>query len=133
MARQEIVYRTTVGIGLSAVLLLGLRGFSAEEHRPLPPAITPQMLDTLKALPGGLAALPAVPIPADNPQSAAKIELGKKLFFDTRLSLDRASSCATCHSPEKAFADGLPRAKGFQGVTLPRNSPTVLNAAYNTA
>ena len=63
----------------------------------------------------------------------AKIELGKKLFFDTRLSLDRASSCATCHSPEKAFADGLPRAKGFQGVTLPRNSPTVLNAAYNTA
>jgi cytochrome c peroxidase len=91
------------------------------------------MLDTLKTLPGGLAALPAVPIPADNPQSAAKIELGKKLFFDTRLSLDRASSCATCHSPEKAFADSLPRAKGFKGALLPRNSPTVLNAAYNSA
>ena len=133
MARHKTIYRTTVGLALSTLLFLSLRGFSAEEHRPLPPAITPQMLDTLKTLPGGLAALPAVPIPADNPQSAAKIELGKKLFFDTRLSLDRASSCATCHSPEKAFADGLPRAKGFKGVTLPRNSPTVLNAAYNSA
>ncbi len=133
MARHEIVYRSTVAVALSALLFLSLRGFSAEEHRPPPPAITPQMLDTLKTLPGGLAELPAVPIPADNPQSAAKIELGKKLFFDTRLSLDRASSCATCHSPEKAFADGLPRAKGFKGATLPRNSPTVLNAAYNSA
>ncbi|HEY2361799.1 MAG TPA: cytochrome-c peroxidase, partial [Candidatus Angelobacter sp.] len=133
MARHEIVYRTTVGVALSALLFLSLRSFSAEERRPPPPAITPQMLDTLKVLPGGLAALPAVPVPADNPQSADKVELGKKLFFDTRLSLDSASSCATCHSPEKAFADGLSRAKGFKGVTLPRNSPTVLNAAYNSA
>ncbi|MGC2695615.1 MAG: cytochrome-c peroxidase [Candidatus Angelobacter sp.] len=70
---------------------------------------------------------------ANNPQTSEKIELGKELFFDTRLSLDRASSCSTCHSPTKAFADGLPRAKGFQGAQLPRNSPTVLNAAYNTA
>jgi cytochrome c peroxidase len=133
MARHETIYRSTVAVALSALLFLSLRGFSAEEHRPPPPAITPQMLDMLKTLPGGLAALPAVPMPADNPQSSAKIELGKKLFFDTRLSLDRASSCATCHSPEKAFADGLPRAKGFKGALLPRNSPTVLNAAYNSA
>jgi cytochrome c peroxidase len=133
MARHKHVYRTSVGIVLSAGLFFSLRSFSADDPRPQPPAITPQMLDTLKALPGGLTALPAVPIPSDNPQTPAKIELGKKLFFDTRLSLDRASSCASCHSPEKAFADGLARAKGFQGAILPRNSPTVLNAAYNSA
>jgi cytochrome c peroxidase len=133
MARHEIVYRMSVGVALSAVLFFSLRGFSVDDHRPQPPAITPQMLDTLKVLPGGLAALPPVTIPSDNPQTPAKIELGKKLFFDTRLSLDRGSSCATCHSPDKAFADGLARAKGFQGATLARNSPTVLNAAYNSA
>jgi len=133
MARHEIVYKASVGVALSAVLFFSLRGFSVDDHRPQPPAITPQMLDTMKVLPGGLAALPPVTIPSDNPQTPAKIELGKKLFFDTRLSLDRSSSCATCHSPEKAFADGLARAKGFQGATLARNSPTVLNAAYNSA
>ncbi len=134
MERKEMIVRVSVITGLfAAILCFSLRGFSTDERRPQPPSITPAMLDTLKTLPGSLNALPAVPIPADNPQSQAKIELGKKLFFDTRLSLDRASSCATCHNPEKAFADGLPRARGFQGALLPRNSPTVLNAAYNTA
>lgn len=133
MARSVIIYRSSVAVTLSAALFFGVRGFSVDDPRPSPPSITPQMLDSLKTLPGGLAALSAVPVPSDNPQTPAKIELGKRLFFDTRLSLDRASSCATCHAPEKAFADGLPRAKGFQGATLPRNSPTVLNAAYNAA
>jgi cytochrome c peroxidase len=133
MARNAGVFKTGIAIAAGSVLFFSVRGFSVDEPRPLPPAITPAMLDSMRALPGGLSALPVVPIPPDNPQTPAKIELGKKLFFDTRLSLDRASSCASCHSAEKAFADGLPRAKGFQGVTLPRNSPTVLNAAYNTA
>src|SRR5579871_5789394 len=88
------------GFALTALLLAGsfLTAYEAQE----PPGITPEMLDSLKALPGGLAALPAVPIPDQNPQNAAKIELGRKLFFDTRLSLDRKSSCATCScDPEK--------------------------------
>ncbi|HLJ85338.1 MAG TPA: cytochrome c peroxidase [Candidatus Angelobacter sp.] len=119
------------GFALTALLLAGsfLTAYEAQE----PPGITPEMLDSLKALPGGLAALPAVPIPDQNPQNAAKIELGRKLFFDTRLSLDRKSSCATCHQPEKAFTDALPRSRGFQGAILDRNSPTILNAAFNTA
>ena len=133
MTRKDIVCRTGIVIAvLSAVMFSSSRGFTADEGHTQPPGITPAMIDSINVLPGGLAALPAVPVPDDNPQTQAKIELGKKLFFDTRLSLDRASSCGTCHSPEKAFADGLPRAKGFQGALLPRNSPTVLNAAYNT-
>lgn len=134
MRRQEMVFRTVaLGVVLGITLFFSVRSLTADDSRPQPPSITPAMIDSLKSLPGGLAALPAVPVPENNPQTAAKIELGKKLFFDTRLSLDRASSCGTCHSPQKAFADGLPRAKGFQGALLLRNSPTVLNAAYNTA
>ena len=134
MTRKDLGYRLFCALTmLSAFLLASKRGFTTEETNMKPPSITPEMLDTLRTLPGNLRALPAVLVPADNPQEAAKVELGKKLFFDTRLSLDRASSCATCHSPEKAFADGLPRSKGFQGSLLRRNAPTVLNAAYNTA
>lgn len=134
MTRKDIGYRLACALTVAAAFLVaGRPGFTADDSSFKPPSITPEMLDTLKTLPGGLAALPAVPVPADNPQDAAKIELGKKLFFDTRLSLDRASSCATCHDPGKAFADALPRARGFQGQIGRRNSPTVLNAAYNTA
>ncbi len=134
MTRKETGYRFYFAvITLGAVVFFTSLAFTADEGRMQPPAITPAMIDSMNVLPGGLAALPAVPVPPENPQTQAKIELGKKLFFDTRLSLDRASSCATCHAPEKAFTDGLPRSKGFQGALLPRNSPTVLNAAYNTA
>jgi len=134
MERGRWLLKATVAAGLlGGVVLLNARGSSADEGKPQPPTITPAMLDSMKVLPAGLNALPPVPVAAENPQSQAKVELGKRLFFDARLSLDRASSCSTCHAPEKAFADGLARARGFQGALLPRNSPTVLNAAYNTA
>lgn len=70
-----------------------------------------------------------MPVPAGNPQTAEKVELGRLLFFDTRLSGNNQMSCATCHNPEMGFSDGLPRATGAQGE-LGRNSPTIWNAAY---
>jgi len=131
MARKKIGYPAAVAALVLAVAF-GSRGFSADEARPFP-TISPEMVDSMKVLPGGLAALPQVPVPQDNPQTEAKIELGKRLFFDPRMSQDFSTSCATCHVPEKAFTDALPRSRGFGGRTLKRNSPTVLNAAYNTA
>ena len=77
--------------------------------------------------------LPPVPVPADNPQSAAKVALGRQLFNDRRFSGDGSISCATCHSPEKTFTDGLPVARGIGGQTGTRNSPTVVNAAFYTS
>lgn len=74
--------------------------------------------------------LPEVPVPADNPQTPEKIILGKKLFMDKRFSADGTVSCSTCHSPEKAFTDGLPIAKGIKGSEGTRNSPTVINGVY---
>lgn len=72
------------------------------------------------------------PAPEDNIPNAARIELGKKLFFDPRLSLDGNMSCATCHSPLFGWSDGLPVGKGFKSQMLGRASPTVINTAFNS-
>jgi cytochrome c peroxidase len=69
-------------------------------------------------------------VPEDNPTTQAKIELGRRLFFDPRLSGTNDMSCATCHQPEKAFTDGAALAKGHEGKTLPRNTPSLLNVAF---
>src|SRR5713101_6677671 len=70
-------------------------------------------------------------IPPDNPQTAEKIALGQKLFFEGRLSVDGTVACATCHDPQRAFTDGRPTSIGVQGRSGQRNAPTVLNALYN--
>jgi cytochrome c peroxidase len=85
-----------------------------------------QRADVLRANP----ALPAVPIPADNPQTDAKVALGAQLFFEPRLSVDDTVSCATCHEPAKAWANHDPVDTGVKGKTGTRNSGTILDAAY---
>ncbi len=82
------------------------------------------------AVPLGLAP-PA--IPADNPMTEAKIELGKMLYFDKRLSKDGSKSCASCHDPAKAWAEHTPNSEGIASQHGDRNSPTVINAAYMPA
>ena len=69
-------------------------------------------------------------IPEDNPMTGAKVKLGKKLYFDKRLSVDDSVSCATCHDPKFGFADGRAVAEGIQKKKGARNSPTVLNTAF---
>lgn len=73
------------------------------------------------------------PAPPDNPTTAEKVELGKQLFFDPRLSGDNTRSCAGCHVPEKAFTDGLPKSRGAGGKQLSRNTPGLLNAGFYTS
>jgi cytochrome c peroxidase len=65
--------------------------------------------------------------PAD---SADEVELGRKLFFDPRLSANKTMACASCHNPSMAWRDGLPRARGLNGVELPRRTPTLLNVHH---
>ncbi|HEV8691632.1 MAG TPA: cytochrome c peroxidase [Ideonella sp.] len=72
------------------------------------------------------------PAPADNQPNAARIELGKQLFFDPRLSSERNLACASCHNPLFGWSDGLPTAKGFKSKVLGRASPTVVNAGYTS-
>jgi cytochrome c peroxidase len=69
-------------------------------------------------------------IPPDNPVTPDKVALGRKLYFDKRLSKDGTVSCATCHDPAKGFADGRKLAQGIEGRLGARNSPSVLNAIF---
>ena len=77
--------------------------------------------------------LQPIPWPTDNPYSPAKWELGRALYFDTRLSADNTVSCATCHHPKLAFTDRQPNSSGIRGQRGDRSAPTVINRAYSLA
>jgi len=81
-------------------------------------------------LPRGLP-VPAVPV--DNSMNAAKVALGRALFYDTRLSGNGTFACASCHKQELAFTDGRARAVGSTGQQHPRSSMTLTNVAYNAS
>lgn len=70
------------------------------------------------------------PVPESNPLTAEKVALGRRLFFDKRLSRDGTVACATCHDPKRAFAGKLPVAVGIGGQKGPRNVPTLVNRVY---
>lgn len=70
-------------------------------------------------------------IPPDNPLTAEKIELGRQLFFDGRLSADGTVSCATCHAPDKGFSDGRPTSVGIKGQVGGRNAPATVNRLFS--
>lgn len=80
---------------------------------------------------GHLEPFKSVAIPEANPQTPEKIELGKKLFFDRRLSGDGTMSCATCHNPEQAFTDGLDISLSYPTTKNWRNSPTLINVTFS--
>jgi len=80
--------------------------------------------------PEGLAPLGPPPIPADNPMTPEKIELGKKLFFDPILSGNYAMPCSACHLPDAGWAVQDKISFGYPGTTHWRNSQTIINSAY---
>ncbi|MFK5938434.1 MAG: cytochrome c peroxidase [Sulfurimonas sp.] len=71
-----------------------------------------------------------VPQPKDNKLTPERIQLGKLLYFDVRLSASQKVSCATCHHPKRGWTDLVPVAKAIGAGRGPRNSPTILNSAY---
>src|SRR5262249_11079391 len=90
-------------------------------------ALQPALPAYIWNLPTGF---PAPRVPADNPMTAAKVELGRHLFYDTRLSANGTQSCASCHEQARAFTDGKERAVGSTGERHPRNSMSLVNVAY---
>jgi cytochrome c peroxidase len=70
-------------------------------------------------------------VPDDNPMTTAKVELGRHLFFDARLSGNGTQSCGSCHDQARAFSDGLTTPTGSTGTTLVRNSMSLVNTAYS--
>lgn len=71
-----------------------------------------------------------MPVPDGNPLTPERIELGRRLFFDRRLSRDRTVFCSTCHDPERAYSDGRAVAVGIFGRRGRRNAPALINRGY---
>ncbi len=118
-----------VAIALTAALLAGAL-ISAQGAK----AATPSADDTLWQRATQLfEPLPTAAPKPDNPAAAAKIELGKTLYFDTKLSQSGNVSCNSCHSLATFGVDNLPTSPGDAGEHGDRNSPTVLNAALHAA
>jgi len=126
-------------VGAKRVILLGLGIALAADVslRAVDPTAPPLPKDTLPAKltvetpPLGLD--PRLPIPADNPLTDAKVELGRKLFFDPILSADRTVACASCHLPEHGLTDSKPVAVGIRAQQGRRNAPSLFNRAYGTS
>ena len=114
--------RVFVVAAIAAVLVLSSE-VSAGRWRQLP-------IDAIRTLPGGLGLLPAPPVDPENPVTSAKINLGKQLFDDTRLSGDESLSCASCHPKEMGYTEATRFSEGMEGQPMPRHTPTLLNAAY---
>ncbi|HEY2797814.1 MAG TPA: cytochrome c peroxidase [Thermoanaerobaculia bacterium] len=72
-------------------------------------------------------------VPDDNPMTEAKVALGRRLFYEPRLSANGTQSCGSCHSPGNAFTDGRGRAVGSTGMRHPRGSMSLANVAYNSS
>jgi len=98
-------------MGLALGGLIGTSSATAETYLPLAP-------------------LGKVAIPADNPQTPAKVALGKLLFFDPRLGGDASTSCANCHASDQGWAFAEDISRGYPGTVHWRNSQTIVNAAY---
>lgn len=110
------------------------RGYESDDYRtnslalPQRQGVKADLLSIARQPPLGL---PPVPVPDDNPLTREKIELGRLLFYDRRLSLNDTFSCAMCHIPEQGFANNeLAMAVGIEGRTVRRNAPTIYNSAY---
>ena len=75
-------------------------------------------------------AYPSPTVPDHNPMNSAKVELGRLLFYDSRLSVNNTMSCGTCHIQALAFTDGRPQSIGATGAVHPRSSMSLVNVAY---
>lgn len=102
----------------------------AAESQPKPQAEPAAAKVELPKIPLGL---PPLMIPAGNPMTPEKVELGKMLYFDKRISKDGTISCATCHNPKEGWTERKDTSVGIHEQKGTRNSPTVLNAAYAAA
>ena len=128
------VVAVMIGTAAFGVALGPVMGSAQTRSKGAPPApgAAAQKNEPAAPVPGisPLGPLPPVPVPADNPMSPEKVELGKMLFFDARLSGDGTTPCVICHLPQVGWGDGGALSRGYPGTKHWRNSQTILNSAY---
>lgn len=113
-------------LGWSLILLAGCGGGSSSQPPEEPPPAPITAFDWRVP-----AIYPLPQEPADNRMTEAKFQLGRHLFYDSRLSGNGTQSCASCHHQDKAFSDGIALPKGSTGQSLVRNSQALVNVGYN--
>lgn len=138
---KSILLATTVSLAVFGLLPLAAwesiapRQDAVGHENRLPSSNTelpvPSKNATLVEIPPPLG-IPAVPFPNDNPPSRDRIELGRQLFFEPKLSSDGSTSCASCHKPEHGFADDKAASSGIGGLKGKRHTPTLINSALQT-
>ena len=112
---------------LASLLVLGSAAGCKRVAPPLPRQDMPQGTPVAIVVPLGL---PPLSVPRDNRPTRATIALGRRLFYDPRLSDRDRIACASCHQPERRFTDGERLSRGVSGTLAIRNAPTLLNVAY---
>jgi cytochrome c peroxidase len=113
-------------------LLLAL-GAAGGQGGTAPPPVPADSLPARLALDDIPLGLPPRAVPPDNPLTEARVQLGRRLFFDPSLSADGTVACASCHQPQRGFSSGEARPRGVHGRRGPRRAPTLFNRAYGTA
>jgi cytochrome c peroxidase len=113
--RRFLCGATFVAFAVSLLASAGIAAAAEGQFIKIPPGLKP------------------LNIPADNPLTPEKIELGKQLYFDARLSRDNTISCASCHDPKKGWSNGEAFATGVRGQVGGRSAPTIINSAYQDA
>jgi cytochrome c peroxidase len=108
----------------------GMRGDAAPVGKSVTVGLKTEPVASIQELKAQYRRPESVPFPADNPYTVEKVALGKKLFFDTRLSAANLLSCASCHNPAYAWGDGQPKGVGHGMKQLGRRSPSIVNAAF---
>ncbi len=126
--KQEVIRFAQRGAMLLGAALVALPAFSVEvlASRTVAGA-DPAALEEMRAQ---VVRPTSIPFPEENPYSAEKAELGKKLFFDPRLSGSNLISCGSCHNPSFGWEDGQPTGAGHGMNRLGRHTPTILNLAW---
>ena len=121
----------TIVVGLVTLAGIGLAGQPVGGNGQMDESSIPQAKG-LAAIPLGLEP-DALVAPADNPITDKKVELGRLLFFDKRLSKNNTIACASCHMPALAFTDGQPVSTGINRQLGGRSAPTAINRAFSKA
>jgi cytochrome c peroxidase len=125
------------GVAAATCAAAGLAAITLEFGNAAAVVGTPRLVEVAKRPDASVEQLKAqyrrpatIPFPKENPYTPEKAALGKKLFFDPRLSAANLLSCASCHSPAFGWGDGLPKGVGHGMKELGRRSPSVINAAF---
>lgn len=124
---STLARRLPMGLATLVVVVTGFLVAQRGGMRPASAAVSDAPY--VWQLPDGF---PVPKVPSDNPMTYAKVELGRHLFYDKRLSANGTQSCASCHQPDKAFADNHGRAIGSTGAVHQRGSMSLINVAYLT-